>query len=486
MSLLTLQNLGTSGLGFVFLFAVIRLVPLFQYGVYSAVLITVTISSTIAGLGVNLAATRFVSYYGGAADEKENAWDAARRSLLLSLLLTGVTTAIYLATSPLFSIYFTKTISWTWAFLLGGGWVFAVSLSITLQSILQGLKRYAKLAKVVFVSRLVMVVLTVSILYFFRSIEIPLLAWIFFYGLIALWIFFSIGKNILGAQGSLKYSTILRYALPLGVAAIIAAFATSSDSVVVGGYLNPSSLGIYQAAISVSSVLGVVAVTPLTTALFPEISSSQSLGEVSNGVRLAFRFATFVVLPTSLFVVGVSSQLLDLFTGGGAYFAGTVTLELIALFYIFVALQTVLLVLFQAVGKTLEVIVVGVVTAATDIGVALLLVPHFGLAGAVTSKVAVSLDGAAVGIYLSRNYLRKLDRWNFYLKGLISSAIPSVIVFLLSALVSARLITLIPYALVFVLLYFICIRQFRLLSPEDRAYLVHTLPGRLRRVMDYL
>lgn len=485
MSLLTLQNVATSGLGFVFLFAVIHLLPPFQYGVYSAVLVTVTIASTIAGLGVNLAATRFVSFYGG-ADDKENSWDVARRSLLLSLLLTSVATAIYLAISPLFSIYFTKTTAWTWAFLLGGGWVFAVSMATTFQGILQGLKRYVQLAKVVFVSRFVMVALTVSLLYFFRSIELPLLAWILFYGLIALSIFVSIGRDLLTAKGGLKYSTVLRYALPLGIAAIIAAFAASSDSVVVGGYLNPSSLGIYQAAISVSSVLGVVAVTPLTTALFPEISSSRTLGDVSNGVRLALRFATFVVLPTSLFVAGVSSQLLVLFTGGGVYFGGTLTLELIALFYIFVALQTVLLVLFQAVGKTLEVIAVGVVTAATDIGVALLLVPHFGLAGAVTSKVAVSLDGAAVAIYLSRNYLRKLDRWDFYLRGVISSAIPSIIVFLLSTLVSARLITLLPYAAAFALLYFLCVRQFRLLTPEDRTYLVHTLPGRLRKVVDYV
>ena len=485
MSLLTLQNVATSGLGFVFLFAVIHLVPVFQYGVYSAVLVTVTIASTIAGLGVNLAATRFVSFYGGTVDG-ENSWDAAKRSLLLSLLLTGVITAIYLAISPLLSVYFTKSIDWTWAFLLGGGWIFTVSVSTTFQGILQGLKKYVQLAKVVFFSRLVMVFLTVASLYFFRTIELPLLAWIIFYGLVALWIFISIGKDLLAARGGLKYSMILRYALPLGIATVIAAFATSSDSVVVGGYLNPSSLGIYQAAISVSTVLGVVAVTPLTTALFPEISSSRTLGDISYGVRLAFRFATFVTLPASLFIASVSPQLLVLFTGGGVYFAGTLTLELIALFYIFLGIQTVLLVLFQAVGKTLEVIAVGVLTAVTDIGVALLLVPHFGLAGAVTSRVAVSLDGAVLAIYLSRNYLQKLDKRVFYLKGIISSAIPSAIVFLLSSLVSARLITLLPYAVVFALFYFLCVRQFRLLSREDRTFLAHTLPGRLRKVMDYV
>ncbi len=235
--------------------------------------------------------------------------------------------------------------------------------------------------------------------------------------------------------------------------------ATSSDSVVVGGYLNPSVLGVYQAAISVSSVLSVVAVTPLITALFPEISSSKTIGDISNGVRLAFRFATIVVLPVSLLFAAVSPQLLSLFTSGGVYLAGTLTLELVALFYVFVAMQTMLLTLLQAVGKTMQVILVGIVTASTDIGVALLLVPHFGLTGAVTSRVAVSLDGAAVCMYLSRSYMGNLDKRGFYLKGLVSSFIPFAIIILLSTFLTSRLISLIPYAVLFALVYLVCIRQ---------------------------
>ena len=485
MGLLTLQNLATSLLGFVFLFVIIRWVPLFQYGVYSAVLVIVSIATTIAGMGVNLAATRFVALHGGGDDGKS--WDAARKILLLSLLLTGVTTAFLLVISPLLSLYFVKNTAWTWAFLMGGGWVFSASIANTFMGILQGLKRYSQLAKVLFFSRLAMTALTVALLYFFRTIELPFLGWIFFYVCISLWIFSSIGKNMLESKGDYKYSTIIRYSVPLGIAAIIAIFATSSDSVVVGGYLNPVSLGIYQAAISVSTVLGVVAVTPLSTALFPEISSAKTSSDISNGVRLTFRFATFVVLPTSLFVVGVSTQLLSLFASGEkAYLAGTFTLELIALFYVFVAIQTVLLVLLQAIGKTLEVILVGVVTASTDIGVALLLVPHFGLAGAVTSRVAVSLDGAAVTMYLSRKYMGKLDKPGFYFRSIFSSFAPSALIFLLSTFFSSRLLTLVPYAVLFFVIYLACVKFLHLVTQEDRTYLAHTLPGRLRKFADYL
>ena len=169
-------------LGFVFLVAIIRLLPgLVQYGIYSAVLVTVGIASTVAGFGLSLAATRFVALLWN--DSEQTSWVVARKTVLLSLVLTSVTTAFYLAISPLLSIYFTKSTSWTWAFLLGGAWIFSVSISNTFQGILQGLKKYVQLAKIIFVTRLVMVVASTAILYFDRTIAVPLLAWVLFYSL---------------------------------------------------------------------------------------------------------------------------------------------------------------------------------------------------------------------------------------------------------------------------------------------------------------
>ena len=116
-----------------------------------------------------------MALHGGEDDARS--WDAARKILLLSLLLTGVTTAFLLVISPFLSLYFVKNTAWTWAFLMGGGWVFTASIANTFMGILQGLKRYAQLAKTLFFSRLVMTALTIALLYFFRTIELPFLGW---------------------------------------------------------------------------------------------------------------------------------------------------------------------------------------------------------------------------------------------------------------------------------------------------------------------
>ena len=159
---------------------------------------------------------------------------------------------------------------------------------------------------------------------------------------------------------------------------------------------------------------------------------------------------------------------------------------MIALFYVFLAIQNILLVLLQAIGKTMGVIVVGIVTAVTDIGLALILVPHFGLSGAVTSRVAVYVDGAIVSIYLARVYMKNLDSPSFYIKAVIAAGLPFLLVLMLSTFVSARVLTLIPYVILYAALFLVFVKAFRLLSKEERILLSQSLPRRFRKFVDFI
>ena len=158
---------------------------------------------------------------------------------------------------------------------------------------------------------------------------------------------------------------------------------------------------------------------------------------------------------------------------------------MIALFYIFSAIQTISLTMLQAIGKTRQVMIVGVIAAATDILLAVSLVPSFGIIGAAGSKVAVFLIGSLISIYLLRNYARGLDRASFYLKGVAAAIIPFAFIALLSYFVSSRALTLVPYSICYFILFLICIKFSRLLTDEDRAFLSHILPRTIRKYVKY-
>jgi O-antigen/teichoic acid export membrane protein len=485
MGSLTIQNIATALLGFLFLAALLRLLPNVQYGVYSAVTVAVNIAGTFAIFGLNQTIARYLAFLGG--QDEARSWIAARKILQLGIVFTLAATVCYSALAPFLSLYFTKSASWTGIFLLSGGYLFLTSLANICQGIIQGLKKYVLLAKILLVSKVAMVAFAVATLFIYPDVLVAIVSWIIFSLVTIGWVFHETYGNLSKKSGNgISFSEIMKYTYPLGIAGIISVIATSADLVIVGGYLGAVPLGIYSAAVTISSVLSVVLIGPLTTAFLPEISTAASGGNVSNGLRLALRFVALIVLPASLFVTAVASQLISLFSGKASYLAGTPSLEIIALFYVFLGVQMILVVLFQAIGKTSYAMVVGLVTAASDVGVALILVPQFGIVGAAFGKVSVALIGAFVGIYLARKYLHNMDRLEFYLKCLTSAAIPSLVTFALSRYLSERTITLVPYAVIFLGIFLACVKTFKLLSNEDRVFLSHIFPKSLGKFLDYL
>lgn len=481
---LSTQGVLGALLGFVFLGSLLRLLPSVSYGAYSSLQVTVGIATTLASFGLSYATVKFLAPM--ASDEQGRGWGGAKASLILTLLFSGAASAMLAGLAPYLSGYFLKSTSWSWVFYVGALWLFSSSVSSVLLAILQAVRRYSLMAKITLVSRFAGVAVAVAGLLLFHSLAAAILSWALYYGLVGLAAFMLYRRPLLSARASLYYRPVLRYASPLALAGVVATVAANSDIVVVGGYLSPTSLGIYNAAVTISSLVSALFVGPLTTALFAETSfSSEATSEVSRGTALALRFGALTVLPASLFAAAMATQLFDLFSGGGAYAAGIPYLQVITLFYVFVAVQSIAIYVLQGVGRTRAVLVVGAVAALADIALSLSLVPSLGLAGAAYSRVTIMVLGCALSLYFLRGYLPRAS-FRFLGKALLASAIPAVAVYLPSEMVSNRLVTIVPYTALGLALFVVCTKALRLLSLEDKSYLGHLLPGGLQWVLRFL
>ena len=58
---LTIQNVMTSALGFIFLAVLLRLLPNIDYGIYSAMSVSVGIAAIVAPMGLQYAAAKYLS-----------------------------------------------------------------------------------------------------------------------------------------------------------------------------------------------------------------------------------------------------------------------------------------------------------------------------------------------------------------------------------------------------------------------------------------
>ena len=257
---------------------------------------------------------------------------AVRKITILTLIFTTFVTAVLILFSSSESMFFAKSTTWSYDFDLGALWLYSSSTSSILQGFVQGLRKYSTLSLILFVTRVVMVALTIIGLIYQANVSIAIYGWIVYGVLITLWSIAVVRRESLDAaghdedssyeRGSIGYGSILRYSFPLAIAGILIVATQNSDLVVVGGYLNPISLGIYNAVITILTFLTYILLTPLVTAILPEASSSsKSFEKISNGLRLSLRFVFLGILPASLFIAAVSPQLLFLFSGRSSYLA---------------------------------------------------------------------------------------------------------------------------------------------------------------------
>ncbi|MDG6988652.1 MAG: oligosaccharide flippase family protein [Nitrososphaerota archaeon] len=482
---LAAQGVLTSLFGFVLLASLLRFLPSHEYGAYSAVSVSVGLASVVGGFGLAASLVKFLAPRSSA--EGSEGWGAAKASVLLTLLFTAATSAGLALLAPSLSDYFLKGPSSAWLFDLGALWLFSASVSSVLLGVLQALRRYSLMARLTVIARFAGVGVAVVGLVAFRSLAVAIASWALYYAIIGSVAFLRYRKLLASGVARPYYSPVLRYAAPLAVAGIVAAVASNADIVVVGGYLSPTSLGVYNAAVVISGVVSALFVTPLATALFAETSfSAETSAEVSRGTGLALRFTFLTVLPASFFAAAMAPQLFDLFSGGGAYAGGVPYLQLITLFYGFQSVETVAIYVLQGVGLTRRVLVIGAVTAIGEVVLSAALVPSIGLAGAAYSRVGMFAGGCALSLYYIRRYLPRPFDYRFLGKALVASAVPALAVYLPSELVSSRVITIVPYAALGLVLFAACAKALKLISDEDRSFLSHLLPRGLQWVLRLL
>ncbi len=356
------------------------------------------------------------------------------------------------------------------------------------------MRKYESLAKMLMSASLAMVCLTVLGLLEFHSVIVPIIAWVFYGAMVCFWSLAITRRGLLLANSTgmrtdgRTFKRVLRYSIPLGIAGIVTVATGAADPMVVGGLLNETQLGAYNAAISISGGLGVILFAPLNNAFFPETSSSaEDPRQLSTGLRLAFRYAVLALLPVSFAIAALSKQMINLFSGGGSsYLAANLSLQLMCVFFVFISMQGIPTSLLLSTGKTTQVMLIGIVTVVLDVALSVLLVPSFGLLGAVTSRILVDIAGFLMTVYLTKNYLAGVADIGFYAKVLIISFIMLATLFSLSTFVSDSTITLIPYILIGGAILLLCVRGFGLLTEEDKRYLEHFVPAKLNRLVRFL
>jgi len=362
-----------------------------NYGLFSLGLSIYTFILTLAILGINTGAMRFISYYRGKKDaekEKGTIYSAAKIVFISSLFL-----ALILGFSSNFLANNVFKKEGLGIILL----IFAFVLPFNaLSELASGVARsYKKIEYEIFSKNLIenIAKILLTLLFLYLGMNLLGIAIAFNLAIIisaSILIFLVIKRIVIKLKvGKIieNYSEILKISWPLAFVGIINLFLTITDTIMLGFFRTSSEIGIYNAAVPTAQLLFIIPFAflglfiPVLTGLYAEKKEKDFSLTYNNSNK----FITLMNVPIWLFMfVFASSVLLILF--GKPYEEGKYALMILSsgMFFSYTFSST-SRALLTVIGKTRFILYTLLISGALNFLLNLYTVPKYGIEGAALS-----------------------------------------------------------------------------------------------------
>lgn len=249
---------------------------------------------------------------------------------------------------------------------------------------------------------------------------------------------------------------LLKYGLPLSIAAIIGAFQGQFYTILMGVYVSTEAVGNYSLA-NTFVVLITFFATPITTMLFPAFSTldpQKDKQALQSVYQFSVKYATLLVVPVAAIVMALAQPgISTLF--GNKYADAPLFLTLLALNYTYTAFGTLSTGnLINGQGKTGFMLKLSLITAAIGVPLSVILTQQLGVTGIIITVLTAGLPSQAISlVWIKKHYDLTID-WGASAKIVFSSGLAGVLTFFLqSTLALASWITLVIGAATFTLLF---------------------------------
>jgi len=263
---------------------------------------------------------------------------------------------------------------------------------------------------------------------------------------------------------------LLKYGLPLSIAAIIGAFQTQFYTILMGVYVTTDAVGNFALA-STFVVLITFFATPVTTMLFPAFSKldPQKDHEALKSVyQFSVKYAALFVVPVAVIVMALSQPAVSTLFGS-KYASAPLFLSLLAINYAFTAFGSLSVGNFiNGQGKTGVNLKLSLLTAAIGFPLSIMLTAQFGIIGIVVTTLIAGLPSLIISVYWIKKHFNLTIDWQSSGKILFSSTLAGVAAFALQSLLSfSSLINLVIGVTVFSIVFLPSILLTRTINTGD-------------------
>lgn len=199
------------------------------------------------------------------------------------------------------------------------------------------------------------------------------------------------------------------YVMPVFLGGLTTSLMDSVDRVILPALTNLTLTAVYTYSLTIATIVTAIT-SPFTFFLFPKISqafASSNSRLTKEYTQASLELFYYLALPASLGATILSKPLLEILVGG-IYASHYIVLQIMVFSYSFFSFRSILSTILLANRKTKIYLYSGIVALGTNITLSFMMIPSFGIYGAVIASVsawAISMIPrmTALGSLLSHN-----------------------------------------------------------------------------------
>ena len=226
----------------------------------------------------------------------------------------------------------------------------------------------------------------------------------------------------------------LRYSLPFIAVALLTWFLKLSDRYVVAYFRPAEEVGIYSASYEIGMAV-MLLIVPLRRTLYPSLSAAwniDQMDEVGKLLKYSFRYFTLLALPLVVVLYGMADEIVRLLTQDEFVDLGRRVVPIIAAANLLFGLHAIGMFVLMLEKRIATVAGLMCVAAATNLALNMVLVPSgLGVLGAAVATLASFSILLALTVWTTYRRVSFGVEWSFYVKALVSSIVAGGAILLL-------------------------------------------------------
>lgn len=381
-------------------------------GVLSILAFLASTITLLTSLALPTAMTKYMAEY--IEKDKPETAAAVQKTVITTVLTLSIICFTAIAYySEVLSIYFWGTSIHAPLIILMSGYAYLSGLTTLYSSSLQALGLFGKMATATLLCVVISRAVAASLVLFHLGVSGALIGFVIGYAIALTYaVAFTRGK-LPSPNSYAPIKPLMCFSLPIILGAVISLVLNWADiAIIASTTTNYGLIGIYYLALNSVNMFSIIW-GPITSTIFPLLSARhgvQKFESISNTIRIATRYITYLITPSCLGLAIIAPTALEFFYGEG-YVSGAIPLAILSLTTIIISFSAIFATAITAMGKTMYLLKTSAISAVTDIILLLILVPYFEAVGAACARFTVQALSLLLVVYALRKDVKlRLDK----------------------------------------------------------------------------